>query len=115
MNGLLFLALISMGSLFATTGLRQFFLEPLGDPAVNLVWFIVQMLPLLLPLPGLIRHGLRSTFFICLASTLYFVHGVLIVFDADTRLIGASEIVFSLGLCAVTAFMVRRMREQQAS
>ena len=32
MNGLLFLALISMGSLFATTGLRQFFLEPLGDP-----------------------------------------------------------------------------------
>ena len=99
------------GSLFALTGLRQFFLEPLGDAGANLVWFLLQVLPLVLPLAGVIRGGLRSTFFLCMASTLYFIHGVLIVFDAGYHLLGASEILFALGLCAVTAMMVRRMRE----
>ena len=91
--------------------MRQFFLQPLGDSGANLVWFVLQVLPLLLPLIGVIRGGLRSTFFLCMASTLYFIHGVLIVFDAGFRLLGATEIIFALGLCATTAMMIRRMRE----
>ena len=91
--------------------MRQFFLQPLGDGGANLVWFVLQVLPLLLPLIGVIRGGLRSTFFLCMASTLYFIHGVLIAFDAGYRLLGASEITFALVLCAATAMMIRRMRE----
>ena len=115
MSGLLFLAFALLGSLIALTGLRQFFMQPLDNPTVNLVWFLLQIAPLLATLPGLMRGGLRSTFFLCLASLLYFTHGVLIAFDADTALLGATEIITSLALCAVTAYMVRRMREAQAA
>ncbi len=114
MRGFLFLAMMLTGSLIALTGLRQIFMQPLADDSVNMVWFIMQILPLLLTLPGVLRLTVNSTLMLCLVSLLYFTHGVLIVFDADTRLIGALEIVFSIGLCAVTAWMVRQLREQAA-
>ncbi len=115
MKGWVFVALLLTGSLVALTGLRQFFIEPLANPATNGVWFLIQLLPLMLPLPGLLHARLRSTFIMCMVSTLYFIHGVLITFDPDMRLLGVCEIVFSLGLCGVTAYMVRHIRELEAS
>jgi len=110
-KGGLFLTLVAMGCLVALTGLRQFSIQPLGNTVPNIAWFVIQLLPLLLPLPGVLRAELRPTFILCLASTLYFVHGVYAVVDPQLALVGAFEIAFSLVLCAVTAFMVRRMRE----
>ena len=115
MKGWLFVALLLVGSLFSLTGLRQFFIEPLPTTGVNVVWFIIQLLPLLLPLPGLLRGNLRSTFFLCMTSTLYFIHGVLVVFEPSMRVFGSFEIIFSLGLCATTALLVRKIREAQAN
>ncbi|XOV84437.1 MAG: DUF2069 domain-containing protein [bacterium] len=114
MKGWLFLSLMMVGSLFALTGLRQFFIEPLDDPGVNAAWFLIQMLPLLLPLPGLLRGHLRPAFFMCMSSMLYFIHGVLVVFDPDLFVFGLFEILFSLGLCGATAILVRRIREHEA-
>ena len=115
MKGWLFVSFLLLGSLVAMTGLRQFFIEPLPTPGVNLVWFLMQLSPLLIPLPGLIRGTLRSTFTICITSLLYFIHGVLMAFDPNMMVFGGFEIAFSLGLCAVTALLVRNMREAEAA
>jgi uncharacterized membrane protein len=114
MKGWLFLSLMMVGSLFAMTGLRQFFIEPLDDAGVNAAWFIIQLLPLLLPLPGVLRGSLRPIFFMCMSSMLYFIHGVLVVSDPEMLLFGVFEILFALGLCASTAIQVRKTREHQA-
>jgi uncharacterized membrane protein len=114
-SGHLFVAFLLLGSIVALTGLRQFFIEPLENGAINALWFVVQILPLLLTLPGLIRARLRSTFILCLISLLYFIHGVLAAFDPTLRVFGALEICLALSLCALTALMVRSMREQGAS
>lgn len=107
----LFATLLMTGSLFAMTGLRQFFIEPLTSTGTNTVWFVIQVLPLLLPLPGTLLRNLRSTFILCLVSTLYFVHGVLVVFDPSLRVFGAFEIFFALALCGTTTMLVRTIRE----
>ena len=65
-------------------------------------------------LPGLLHLKIRSTFMLCMVSLLYFIHGVLIVFDPPTRILGMFEIGFALSLCGVTAWMVRQLREQEA-
>ncbi len=103
------------GSLVALTGLRQFFMQPLADDSVNAVWFLIQVMPLLLTLPGLLRLSIKSTFLLSMVSLLYFIHGVLVVFDEATQLIGAFEIVFSLSLCGVASWMVRLLREREAA
>ena len=115
MKGWLFVALLLLGSLVALTGLRQFLMDPLASTGTNIAWFIIQLIPLLVPLPGLLRCQLRSTFVLCITSTLYFIHGVLIAFDADKWVLGSFEIMFSLGLCAVTALLVRKIREAEAA
>lgn len=114
LRGWLFVALLLMGSLVALTGLRQFFIEPLASTSSNVIWFIVQLLPLLIPLPGLLRLQLRPTFILCMATLLYFIHGVYVVSDPKLTLLGSLEIGFALLLCAVFAFMVRKMREAAA-
>ena len=114
MRGWLFACLILTGSLVALTGLRQFFIEPLASTSSNVIWFVLQLLPLLLPLPGVLRLHLKPTFMLCLATMLYFIHGVYVISDPKLTLLGGFEIGFALALCAVTAWMVRSMREAAA-
>lgn len=114
MRGWLFLSLICAGSLLAVTGLRQFFIEPLSTSLSNSVWFLIQVLPLLLPLPGALRGQLRSMFLLCLVSSLYFIHAVLVINDEPLFLIASAELLFSLGLAVCTAVFVRKRRELDA-
>jgi uncharacterized membrane protein len=113
-RGWLFLSLICTGSLLAVTGLRQFFIEPLGTSSSNSVWFLIQVLPLLLPLPGALRGQLRSMFLLCLVSSLYFIHAVLVINDEPLFLIASAELLFSLSLAVCTAVFVRKRRELDA-
>jgi uncharacterized membrane protein len=113
-RGWLFLSLICTGSLLAVTGLRQFFIEPLSTSSSNSVWFLIQVLPLLLPLPGALRGQLRSMFLLCLVSSLYFIHAVLVINDEPLFLIASAELLFSLGLAVCTAVFVRKRRELDA-
>lgn len=115
MQGWLFITYICVGSLFALTGMRQFFIAPLPDVGPNLLWFAVQVAPLLLPLPGLLSGSIRPTFLLCLGSLLYFVHGVVVTYEGSLAWLGAFEIGFSVALCATTALLVRKMREAEAS
>ncbi len=98
-----------IGSLFALTGLRQFFIHPLQDSSTNLIWFIVQVLPLLLVLPGLLGLKPRGFFFTALVSTLYFVHGVLLAVDPADRAIGLVEVGFAVVLLSLSGYAMKRM------
>lgn len=114
MSAWIFSSLVMVGSIVAVNGLRQFFIDPLGDPTSNFIWFLLQMLPLLLPLPGVLGAKLRSTFALCMVSMLYFIHGIVYVFDPRLQLLSVMEIVFSLALCVTTTILVRRIREREA-
>lgn len=108
LRALQFFSLLMVGSLFALTGLRQFFIYPLEDSSTNLVWFIVQVLPLLLVLPGLLRQKSRGFFFTAMVSTLYFVHGVLLAVDPDDRMLGLFEVCFAITLLSMSTYAVKR-------
>ncbi len=108
MAGLQFLALLCIGSLFALTGLRQFFIDPLPAANINVIWFGLQVLPLVAVLPGVLRRHGRGFFYAALTALLYFVHGVLAT-SAGQQALGLAETGLSIGLLAVAFFALRRM------
>lgn len=109
MKGLQFLALVMLGSLFAITGLRQYFVEPLDDTLSNTLWFAIQVLPLLLVLPGILRGSHRGYFYAILAATLYFIHGTMEAATADQRLLALWETGFAVALITVACLAMRRL------
>lgn len=115
MKGLQFLALLMIGSLFAVTGLRQFFVEPLAGPVANLLWFAIQVAPLLLVLPGVLRGRSRGFFYAILAATLYFVHGAMEAATADQRTMALWECGFAVALVAVASLAMRRLGDATTS
>jgi uncharacterized membrane protein len=110
LRGLQFLTLFCIGSLFGLTGLRQFFVEPLASSSSNLIWFGIQVLPLLLVLPGVLRLTPRSYLLAILAAMLYFCHGVLQAVSVEDRLLGLWEVGFSLALVLTASFALRHLR-----
>lgn len=109
MKGLQFICLLMIGSLFAITGLRQFFVEPLAGTVANALWFAVQVLPLLLVLPGVLRGGSRGYFYAILASSLYFIHGTMEAATSDMRTLALWETGFSVVLIATASLAMRRL------
>lgn len=111
-QGLQFLTLLSIGSLFALTGLRQFFVDPLANPVSNLIWFIIQVLPLLLVLPGILKLSPRSYLLGALGGMLYFSHGVLLSVSPEHRVIGLWEIGMALALVVTTTLVLRALKPE---
>ena len=112
-KALQFLALLMIGSLFALTGLRQFFVQPLESPLPNLIWFVLQVAPLLAILPGVLRCSARGFFYAALAALLYFVHGVMEAATPELRIMAVWEIGFATALVAVASLAIKRMEPQQ--
>ena len=112
MKALQFLCLLLVGSLFALTGLRQFFVTPLSGSGVNVLWFLIQVLPLLLVLPGILRLRVRAFFFAALAGMLYFVHGVLQAATPDLRALGLWEVGFAMALVLAATYGTRQLRSR---
>jgi len=110
LRGLQFLMLLWIGSLFALTGLRQFFVEPLSSTSSNLIWFGIQVLPLLLVLPGILSLKPRSYLLGVLVAMLYFCHGVLQAVSVEDRLLGLWEVGFSLAMVLTGSFALRHLR-----
>lgn len=107
---LLFFSLVMLGSLIALTGLRQFFIEPLATTQSNIIWFLIQVLPLLAVVPGMLRMHYRSCFFAVLAASLYLIHGVLLAAVPETQVLGLTEVGFSLALIFCATYLVRGIR-----
>lgn len=103
----LLLIFVLLGSLFAITGLRQFFLDPIDSNTINTFWFALQVAPLLILLPNLLQ-GSRNSFVYCaLVSLLYFVHGVMQSGDADLGRLGILEAGLALALSAVASLAAK--------
>src|SRR3954466_9195116 len=100
--------LIWVGSLFALLGLQRFFVAPLPSFAATLAVFIVELAPILIVTPMVLRGGARGPMWMCLVSILYFVHGVWQWSAPDMRLFGVLEVVFSVGVF-VTALILARV------
>lgn len=115
MQGWIFLSLVLMGSLVAVTGLRQIIFDPIPSLGTNLAWLVLQLLPILVPLPGFLRGRLISTFILCLGSLLYFIHGVMLAFHPELHWLGYAELMFAVGLTATTAKLTRKIREQRGA
>jgi len=115
MRILQFVCVLLIGSLFALTGLRQFFVQPLASPTSNTLWFVIQVLPLLAVVPGVLRLRARSHLLAALASTLYFVHGVLLCATPQLRALGLWEIVFSVALLVAGSYAARHLSAADAA
>jgi uncharacterized membrane protein len=113
-RGLLFLSLVGLGSLLALTGLRQLFIAPLDDPVSNAIWFLIQVLPLLGVLPGMLRLRARSFLLAALAAMLYFSHGVVLAVEPALRVLGVLEAVFAVGLVLTATYALRGIRRADA-
>ena len=99
--------LIWLGSLFALLGLQRFFVEPLPSFAATLGVFVIQLAPLLITAPLVLRPGARGPLWVCLASILYFVHGIWQWIAPDLRIFGVLEVIFSLGLFVTALFLLK--------
>ncbi len=75
-----------------------------------LIW-LIQVIPVLIFLPGLHRQRVRSYAWMTFVILLYFMHAVLVAFDPGRRIFGFVE----NGLCAVMfLFLILYIRQYRA-
>lgn len=82
----------------------------LGISAATPVIWLVQVLPLLIFLPGLLRGKVRSYAWMSFVVLLYFVHGVLLAFDAQRRWLGVVEVTLCVLMFVCLIVYIRRYR-----
>jgi len=103
------LALVGFFSLFALLMLWHTLLSPPVKFPVAMI-LIITVLPLLLPLRGLLHGKKRSCAWAAYISMLYFMHGSIEAFanpDTLEKLLASLEILFSLFLFIGSMFYVR--------
>ena len=113
MTALRVISVACVAGLFALTGLRQLLIDPLPNPAVNLAWLGIQVLPLLAVTPGVLRLHTTSYFFAILVGMLYFVHGVQASFgpaDRHLNLWGLGEAFLAVALVGFASYALRALR-----
>lgn len=104
---------LALGSYFALLVLTLIWHTWLFPSAYfTVTWvLIVTALPLLLPLPGLLRGRPRSYVWAALLSMLYFIHGVgEAIANPQQRWLGLLEILLSLTLVFSASLHVRLTR-----
>ncbi|MFA7892293.1 DUF2069 domain-containing protein [Pseudomonas putida] len=86
---------------------------------VNNLWFAnlhgarvsvilaIELLPLLLVLPGMFSASARAHAWACFVVNIYFIKGVVAAFDPARALLGWLELLLSLGLFAAALLYVR--------
>ncbi len=107
-RGYLFLCYLIIGSLFAVTGLRQFFVEPIDNSVTNSIWFALQVVPLLFALILILRPSRNHFVYCALIAQLYFIHGVMLCFSV-LREWGYVECALALALTAVASFAAKKL------
>ena len=107
----LLIIFILVGSLCAITGLRQFLLDPIGQAHLDLLWFGLQLLPLLMLLPGLIRARRKAFMYCALVSLFYFVHGIMLSTNPELQRLGILEAGLALVLTTIASLAARAASE----
>ncbi len=111
----LLIIFILIGSLFAITGVRQFMLDPIHKVELDVMWFLLQVAPLLAILPGLLS-GTRKGFMYCaLASLFYFVHGVMLSTNPELQRLGILEAGLAMVLATVATLAGKAAKDDSVN
>lgn len=111
----LLIIFILIGSLLAITGLRQFMLDPINKLELDGMWFLLQIAPLLVILPGLLS-GTRKGFMYCaLASLFYLVHGVMLSTNPELQRMGILEAGLALVLATVATLAGKAAKDDSVN
>ena len=104
------LALACFFGLIALLLVNDLWFADLHGARVSVI-LAIELLPLLLLLPGLLMGSARAHAWTCFVVNIYFIKGVLAAFDPARALLGWSEVAISLGLF-VSALLYVRWRFQ---
>ncbi|WP_312931031.1 DUF2069 domain-containing protein [Pseudomonas sp.] len=99
-------SLVCFLGLIALLSLNTLFFANLHG-ARTVVILAIELLPLLLLLPGMLLGSARAHAWTCFVVNLYFIKGVLAAFDPARHLLGLLEIGLSLGLFLAALLYVR--------
>lgn len=78
--------------------------------ATPVIW-LIQTLPLLIFLKGLLQNNLRTYAWMCFVVLLYFTHGVLLAFDPQRRWLGVTEVLLCEIMFVAMISYIRQYRE----
>ena len=78
--------------------------------ATPVIW-LIQTLPLLIFLKGLLQNNLRTYAWMCFVVLLYFTHGVLLAFDPPRRWLGVTEVLLCVIMFVAIILYIRQYRE----
>nr|WP_314490391.1 DUF2069 domain-containing protein [uncultured Pseudomonas sp.] len=92
--------------LIVLLGLNTLFFANLHGARTGVI-LAIELLPLLLLLPGMLLGSARAHAWTCFVVNLYFIKGVLAAFDPARVVLGAMEIGLSLGLFLAALLYVR--------
>ncbi len=81
--------------------------------SLSIIRWLVQIIPLLLFIPALLKAGLRPYQWLCFMVLLYFLLGVLTIFTPEQLIAGIAITFFCVFLfCAAIFYIHRKQREQ---
>lgn len=78
--------------------------------ATPVIW-LIQTVPLLIFLRGLLRSNPRTYAWMCFVVLLYFTHGVLLAFDPSRRWLGITETLLCIVMFVAMILFIRQYRE----
>ena len=78
--------------------------------ALPVIW-LLQTLPLLIFLPGLLKGKARTYAWLSFAILLYFIHGVLLAFDEQRRWLGVVEVTLCVLIFVYLVLFIRSYRD----
>lgn len=78
--------------------------------ATPVIW-LIQTVPLLIFLWGLLRSNPRTYAWMCFVVLLYFTHGVLLAFDPSRRWLGITETLLCIVMFVAMILFIRQYRE----
>jgi|TARA_B100001964_G_C14189700_1_gene580434 uncharacterized membrane protein len=102
--------LASYYGLIASFGINCFLAVGFGNGSMLVIWFI-QVFPLLLFAISLHRQQVRSYVWLSLVVLLYFMHGVLVLFDPLRVWLGVIEVNLCIALFGCLVIFIRRYHE----
>lgn len=82
-----------------------------GSNRLIMVMLVIQLIPLAIIAPGLIKGTPRGHIWSCFVVTLYFIQGVLETFDPARRWFGCVEILLTV-ILFISALLYARWRSQ---
>jgi len=109
------ICLFCIASLFSAMGVFRFLIDGPDSRLAQLTLFLVQVAPLLVFIPGLLRLKPNACVYLALTSLLYFTYGVAQVVDPRSLWFGIGEIVAAIGLCTCASLLARSLRESAAN